>query len=207
MLLPDWAKLKIRKPLHDARWLLALCLGFWLTLSSADLKSQPYYTSTARPKLQIDTIFPFDIPLLASRGLSDTAFTRSDFMLEDGQLARPVVMLFWLTTCGPCKAEMEAIALRYADWKERFDFDFLPISIDFPGRRAGFHARASEYPWTSYWDYDREFLSVMPGGLNGVPQLFVMDTRGKIVLHRRKYRPDDVQMLEEVLARDASRSR
>lgn len=170
---------------------------------SAD--AQTYYKSTARVKAQIDTLFPFDIPLLASRGSGDTLLTRSDVLLKSSKPERPVVMLFWLTTCGPCHAELAAISERYASWQEKYDFDFVPISLDFSGRREAYHTRAATYPWTSYWDYDREFPMVMPGGLNGMPQLFVYDRNGQIILYRKKYRPEDLQLLEDVLARDASR--
>lgn len=109
------------------------------------------------------------------------------------------MLLFWLTTCGPCRAELAELERRLPGWRERYDFAFVPISIDFAKRRGAFHARAAAHAWTSYLDVDREFPLVMPGRLNGVPQVFVFDARGEQVFHRRKYRPGDLDALEEVL--------
>ena len=49
------------------------------------------------------------------------------------------------------------------------------------------------------------FPSVMPGGLNGVPQIFVFDRDGQQVFYRRKYHAGDLEALEEVLARESPR--
>ncbi len=174
------------------------CLGLLLVLSSSAF-AQNLYRSTARPIAELDTLFPYNIELLASRGVTDTSLTTSNDVLGQHLGKRPVVMIFWLTTCGPCRLELAELAKRLDGWQQQADFAFVPISFDFPKRRADFHARAALYPWTSYLDFNREFPVVMPGRLNGVPQIFVFDAEGRQVFHRRKYRPGDLEALEEVL--------
>ena len=157
------------------------------------------FTSLARPRSEIAAEYPYDIRLTASRGAADTSATTSAEVLAPHLGKRPVVLLFWMTTCGPCRRELADLEARLEAWRAEADFAFLPISLDFPMRRGDFHARAGAYPWTSYLDERREFPRVMPGGLNGVPQVFVIDAEGEQVFHRRKYRPGDLDALARAL--------
>ncbi|MFK8056788.1 MAG: TlpA family protein disulfide reductase [Saprospiraceae bacterium] len=174
--------------------LLLLCFSV-----SVGLAQQYFYKSKARPKTEIDTLFPYDIQLTASGLGEDTAATTSTTIFGENLGKRPTVMLFWLTTCAPCRLELDAITKKMEAWEAQADFAFVPISLDFERRRDQFHARAAAYPWRSYLDENREFPSVMPGGLNGVPQLFVFDAEGKQVFYRRKYRAGDLEALEALL--------
>lgn len=157
------------------------------------------FASLARPRAEIAADYPYDVTLTASRGAADTTATNSTAVLGQHLGERPVVLLFWMTTCGPCRRELADLQARLSTWQAAADFAFVPISLDFPVRRADFHARAADYPWTSYFDERREFPRVMPGGLNGVPQVFVVDAAGEQVFHRRKYRPGDLEALARVL--------
>ncbi len=168
---------------------------------SALSQNSHYVLSTARPAAEIDRTFPFDLALVASRGTGDTLALSSADLLDEHRGKRPVVLVFWMTTCGPCRTELADIETRMDAWVAKYDFAFIPVSLDFPHRRAAFHQRAAAYPWTSYLDVDREFPSVMEGGLNGVPQVFVFDAEGRQVFHRRKYREGDLEELEQVLGR------
>jgi peroxiredoxin len=46
---------------------------------------------------------------------------------------------------------------------------------------------------------NREFRNIMPGELNGLPQTFVIDADGKIVYHKRKWRPGDEDKIFEAV--------
>lgn len=173
---------------------LLFCFAF-----SSCFAQQYFYKSQARPKTEIDTVFPYDLQLTASGVGEDTLATNSADILGRNLGKRPTVMLFWLTTCGPCRLELDAISKKIDRWNAQADFAFAPISLDFEQRRDQFHARAAAYPWESYLDEKREFSSVMPGGLNGVPQIFVFDKNGKQVFYRRKYRAGDLEALEALL--------
>ncbi len=183
--------------LAPASKLVVLCCSLLLaTLPSVPLCAQQFYRSTARPIDSLETSFPYDIQLLASSGLGgDTSLVSSTALLGQNLGRRPVLMLFWLTTCGPCRQELDALAERMEAWRGAVDFAFVPISIDFPKRRAEFHGRAGGYPWVSYLDVDREFPVVMPGKLNGVPQVFLFDAEGQLVLRQRKFRAGDLDAI------------
>jgi len=174
--------------------------SLFLVLVGCSAASAQYYAQhTARPLSEIKQAFPYDIGLVASDATTDSLDVNSADILGQHLGKRPVVMMFWLTTCGPCKMELAELSQRMEQWKAKADFAFVPVSFDFPRRRADFHSRAREYPWTSYLDVDREFPLVMPGRLNGVPQIFVFDEAGKQIFHRRKYRAGDLDALAEVL--------
>ena len=175
-------------------------LAALLLLISMGARAQTFVRSTARPVGDIELTFPYDIPLLAHTPGADTAArTTSEEVMLANLGERPTVMMFWLTTCGPCRTELAELAAVLPQWQRQADFAFVPVSIDFTSRYPQFHERAAEYPWTSYLDVDREFRLVMPGQLNGVPQVFVFDEDGEQVYHQRKFTPGDVEKLAAVL--------
>lgn len=149
------------------------------------------YRSRARPQEQIEQNFPYDISLKTAEGKE---IPSNEVMAKNG---KPTVLLFWLTTCTPCRFEMEAIKGKFPRWKEEADFNFYAISTDFERNYEAFVKMVNEkgWEWETYNDVNREFRSVMPGELNGLPQTFLLDKDGKIVYHKRKWRPGDEDVL------------
>lgn len=180
--------------------LVAACLSFLSaygqTSPEVPLQSrQPsYIMDTARPAGEIDGTYPHDIRLLSVRG--DTLL--SSEVLPTG---KPVVLLFWLTTCYPCRMELEALQKVWPQWKDSLDFELVAISTDFPRNYPAFFSRVEEqgWPWPAYIDINREFSRILPGGLNGLPQTFFLDSRGRIHGHKRKFRPGDEAELFRML--------
>jgi peroxiredoxin len=112
---------------------------------------------------------------------------------------KPTVVLFWLTTCVPCRYEMKAIHEKYEGWTEEADFNLIAISTDFQKNYESFVKKVNEsgWKWDTYNDVNREFRHVLPGELNGLPQTFIFDKNGEIVYHKRKYRSGDEDALFE----------
>ncbi len=153
--------------------------------------AQTYYGEMGRPAQEIESNFPYDISI--RNGQSDTLNTATVF--ENN--GKPTILLFWLTTCGPCRMEMAAISKKYDQWKNEADFNLYAISIDWPKNAQQFLNRVeqSNWPFPAYHDFNREFGKIMPGALNGLPQTFVLNEKGEIVHHKRKYRPGDEDAL------------
>jgi len=149
-----------------------------------------YYKETSRPAEEIKSEYPYDIAIRDAN--SDTLNTATVF--KNG---KPTILLFWLTTCAPCRAEMGAISNKYELWEKEADFNLYAISVDWPKNAEQFISRVekSHWPFPAYHDFNREFGKIMPGALNGLPQLFVLDKKGNIVHHKRKYRPGDEEVL------------
>lgn len=156
-------------------------------------KRSNYMTDTARPTDKIKKAFPYDISLKTASG----EVLNSENVLKPN--GKPTVLLFWLTTCPPCAMEMKAISEKYEDWQKETDFNLVAISTDFSKNYPNFVKRVEEkkWPWKTYNDVHREFRKVMPGGLNGLPQTFLLDKDGNIVYHKRKYRSGDEDKLYE----------
>ncbi|MBK9727924.1 MAG: TlpA family protein disulfide reductase [Saprospiraceae bacterium] len=150
---------------------------------------------TSRAPDLIKKEFPYDIQLKNSDGQifnSATLFKKNN---------KATVLLFWMTTCGPCRNELQAISQKYAQWKKQLDFEFYPISIDFSDRTEQFNnlVKGSKWTFPAYFDFNREFRHVMAGELNGLPQLFVLNKKGDVIYHTRKYIPGDEDKLFEFL--------
>lgn len=130
--------------------------------------------------------FPFNILMLKP----DSTTVNTSDILKKG---KPTVLAFWLTTCMPCQVELTAYTKHYADWQKEADFRLLAVSIDFPERfqKVKQMAKEKNWPFPVYWDYTRAFKAVLPGGLNGLPQVFLFDKNGQLVWQHKRYVPGD----------------
>ncbi len=148
--------------------------------------------STSRSRNQIKKEFPYDIDLKDAKG----QLVSSDKILSND---KPTILLFWLTTCYPCRIEMDAIHKKYASWQEETDFNLVAISTDFQKNYEKFVERVEQknFGWEMYNDVNREFRYVMPGELNGLPQTFIIDKNGQVAYHKRKYSSGDEDKLYE----------
>ncbi len=155
------------------------------------LSSRRMLISTSRPKSKVEQQFPYDIDLKTASG----EVLNSAEVLKDND--KPLVLLFWLTTCAPCRMELAAISKQYEAWQEEVDFRLVAISTDFAKNYPSFVKRVEEqqWPWEVYNDVNREFRLVMPGSLNGLPQTFILDKEGKVVYHKRKFKSGDEEIL------------
>lgn len=164
------------------------------------MQSMPsnYIIETARQPDKIQRQYPHDIQLRTADG--DTVLS-ARVLPQGGN--KPIVLLFWLTTCGPCRMELDAFKQQYAAWQAETPFDLVAISTDFPKNYPSFESRvaAEKWPWPAYIDLNREFGKILPGELNGLPQTFILDPQGNIRHHKRKFRPgDEVQIYELIKA-------
>jgi cytochrome c biogenesis protein CcmG, thiol:disulfide interchange protein DsbE len=157
--------------------------------------SAQYVQINTRPKWVLDTLYPYDLTLFSI----DSVGKPSKDVLPVGE--KPIVLAFWLTTCYPCKMELDAFAQKYYQWKKELDFELVAISIDFPSRfqQIGYVTRQKQYPFPVLWDLYREFTQIMPGGLNGLPQVFVLDKKRNIVYHKRRYTTGDEDTMFEFM--------
>ncbi len=138
--------------------------------------------------------YPYDVKMINLKG--DTISSDQVF----AQNGEPTVLLFWLTTCVPCKYEINAIIKKYDEWATKADFNFYAIALDFPKYQPDFFEDAAAFPFESYLDYNRGFKRVMPDGINGTPQTFVLNSSGAVTYHKRKYRiGDEDKLFEEIM--------
>lgn len=185
-------------------FILILCISSQVysqqPVSTEAVPVKRYYYETARSAEKINAKYPYDISLKTPQG---------DSLLSSAVLAKgkPVVLLFWLTTCYPCRMEMDAISQKFEAWKKETDFELYAISTDFGQNFPAIQKRAADrkWPFALLWDYNREFKEILPGGLNGLPQVFVLDSKGEIAFHKRKYSSGDEDLLYEQVKQLAAR--
>jgi peroxiredoxin len=150
-----------------------------------------YSVSTARDKSLMKLDFPYDITF---KTMDKTTTTSDKAFRTNG---KPLIVMFWLTTCFPCRMELQAIKEKYPTWKKETDFELLAVSYDFPRNEENIYqfVKEQQWPFTTLWDINKEFGTVLPGGLNGLPQVFLFDKDGKLVYQKRKYMPGDEDIL------------
>ena len=150
-----------------------------------------YVVEDSRQAKDIDATYPYDIDFK----LADGKVVKSSEILKKN--GKPTVLMFWLTTCVPCRYEMKAVQGKYEGWKAEEDFNLYAISTDFEKNYESFIRLVNEnnWPWQSVNDVNREFRRIMPGELNGLPQTFIIDKNGEIAYHKRKYQSGDEDTL------------
>lgn len=140
---------------------------------------------------QPSVAFPFDLDLVDAEGKK---YNSKKIFKKNG---KPTVLMFWLTTCGPCHMKLNAIKPIYPSWIEQADFNVYAISGDWPKNYPKFvkQTKSKKWEWETYHDTNRAFKDILPGNLNGYPQTFIFDKDGVLVYQDKKYRPGDEKKL------------
>jgi peroxiredoxin len=173
------------------------CCIFLSKINSQTTPQYPVVTEAPRrSESAVKKTFPFDIVLQDTLG---RMFSSNDVLPTK---KKPLVLFFWMTTCGPCRQELETIKATYAAWQKETDFKMIAISLDFPDLYPKFVERVKKEGWQfeALFDINREFPYVMPyGGLNGLPQVFVLNEKGEATYHHRRYVPGDEKELFDAI--------
>lgn len=148
--------------------------------AAADVYATSVYAGIAKGKaLQADAISK---PLELS--FNDLATGKPVSVQKDLQ-GKIVVIIFWATWCGPCKAELPEEKQLYAAYKDR-GVEFIGVSLDEPEKDGGLKAlkgylAENPIPWPQYYQgngVNSEFSSRF--GVIAIPQIFVIDRHGKL---------------------------
>jgi cytochrome c biogenesis protein CcmG/thiol:disulfide interchange protein DsbE len=148
------------------------------------------------------------IGLLASSVLGQnkkaTDFTLPDmdgknFRLSENLGKGPVLINFWATWCGPCKAEMKKLKKIFKKYKED-GLQILSISIDDPKtvNRVKGDVKINRYPFKILLDTNSEVFHLY-GGVNP-PHSILINNEGQIVYTHTGYRKGDEIELEKKIA-------
>lgn len=103
------------------------------------------------------------------------AVTRRPFHLQEAAKARPLVLDFWATWCGPCRAELPHLQTLSRKYQGRVAF-YGVNSDDSPSNITAFTKQSGlTFPMLSDAKHNVAFLY----GADTIPLLVVVDTQGR----------------------------
>ncbi len=131
-------------------------------------------------------------------------FTQNDTLDKPVSLSdfkgKYVLVDFWASWCGPCRAENPNVVKAFNEYKDK-NFTVLGVSLDQPGKKEAWLSAIHHdiLTWTQVSDlkfWDNEVAKLY--GIRAIPQNFLIDPSGKIIA--KNIRGEELnKKLQEVL--------
>lgn len=118
----------------------------------------------------------------------------------EGLRGKVLVLDFWATWCGPCKASFPGMQMAVNKYADRKDVEFLFIDTwengDDKAKLAGDFIASKSYTFNVLMDLQNEVVSSF--GVSGIPTKFVVDAEGKIRFKSVGFNGNDQELVDEL---------
>lgn len=117
-----------------------------------------------------------------------------------------VLVDYWATWCGPCRAEVPNVLANYLKYHDK-GFDVIGISLDEKRSDAEDYVKQTNIPWPSLFhestgDSGWQNPMAVKYGITGIPTAILVDGQGNVVsMHARG--PQLGKLLEKLLGKSA----
>lgn len=110
---------------------------------------------------------------------------------------KPIAIFFWLSTCGPCIKELNAVKKMNIFNEIKDKAKIIVVSDDQPKSYgvAKLIAKKNEWEFDMYFDKGYALRNSLLNYWFGVPQVMILDKNKKIVLHKFGYKQDDENII------------
>ena len=178
------------------------------TIDMAELESMyeslsPKYKDTKAGKSIVSTINARKITAIGKTAPDFTQADTSGNMVKLTDFRGKYVLVdFWASWCGPCRAENPNLVKTFNEYKDK-GFTVLGVSLDQPGKKEAWlkAIHKDELTWTQvsdlkYWDNEVAVLY----GIKAIPANLLLDPQGRIIA--KDLRGEDLEKkLSEVIAK------
>jgi thiol-disulfide isomerase/thioredoxin len=121
-----------------------------------------------------------------------------DYISSKDLTGKTVVLDFWGTWCGPCRAATPDLVRLYKKFKDE-PFVMLGISSDKSGDREKWvdYIAKTKMDWPQYLDQNRQVIGTFQ--INAFPTYIVIDTEGIVRIRRPGWGPGTINDLENAI--------